>query len=1054
MKRLLGERWGIGFIAITLAGCGERAEHFAEVEQAIVDGQVVEDNASDSVLVQLVFPSGNKFGSGIIWENEGSVATVLTAAHVLRQENANNSLLKDAPLSATVSRSDEGDIVEEVSAQRFVPHPAAATFFDFRVGDTGRVTDALDLGVVITDAFETARNDVVASETLPNLLVGETLQSQGHGPSFIPAPDQLTDPEELRSLEVSVVAAVPLRPIGKATRAEGFQLVTRATGTGRTVEGDSGGPILEGPGQLVGIHNGFIGAGLMAGLRIADFVPWIEAVRKARGIFVNGRFTSEPRGSQEIDQLIVNTGDLWRVHVEKYNGERIVRDVFRGAGVDVFETVAGLKAGFFDGDRANDAIVQLQVSPSGFRLVQILNPGNVEVLPQPKLLSTTAYSTVQVTRLNGDEVDDLVAQRVSGGEHRFFGTPFGGLEGPFGPGTFASCRNAGPHRATACGSMNADASCDCSATCAQNGGGNCCDDAQDVCTGIVEDEFLASIGALDAVPTIDPDQSATIQPLVRIDGERGQGIGVLLDESWVLMPKSRVAEDMTLVQETVLGDISLNVRQIIGDPESGQALVRVTNAGVLPGHRMRFFGGTPDILEQQTSLLAFGHLGDDPLFSAVEFPQASIYSLHPDAFQLPYSYSLLQTGPLVAAGFQLPPGAPVLSNTGSLVSVTIDTVETEVTRGNQLITAKLHEQQPLLTVNAEPGDDRPSPRYFLNQVRDRDARRNRDRLGEHDLWVFQRPTDEFFPGLLSLPITLPPEPADFVEAGTGVEAGPAIADDGNWTLAGRAKIGSSSVGLVWREIDSGAIQIWQLDDEQQIVRSVDFFVAPPWQISAIEDIDGDGIGDFIWSNRMLNKNFFWLMNDWDSFPDITVVQNDPALLLHYSQWFSGMPLIDEAGDPLYEIMAADHFPTPNAAEIPATGPEQAAADLLWQRVAGSDTHLLSMTLEHRACDELEDALLLAACVDAGGNDILTYEMSRAGADFVKPPEWRLSGTADYNHDAQPDLVWHARELAPTRANEVEIWLSRPSGAFDERKVQRNGQPLVLDIAEGLEVLVR
>jgi hypothetical protein len=1066
MARIIGLRWGVGLFSLWMLGCGQSGPETAGlVQQPIVAGVPVTDNTGDTVMITI---DEGGFGSGVIWENEATVATIVTAAHVIENRVSDNALNRRTITGALVERADGGDIVESVRAERFVPHPASTSIFLLDRGSSRLMPSALlDLGVIITDGgFETARNDVEPSTLTVEDAVGEPLIIQGYGPTNAAEEGQDEQPSAGKLFELGVTAEVsaPLRPMGRATRVQGSAILSLPTsGSGETTRGDSGGPVFDDVGTLLSVHRGETVDQRMASLAIADFSEWIEAVRIARGIVANGRFSNAVKSSSEIDQLIINTGDQWRVHVERCDGSRLVRNVARGSGIDVFESIVALTPAFFDSNKTADALVQLQMLPEGVRLVELLNPGDATSSPSPRLLSTSAYSSVNVIKLNGDDVDDIVAERVDGEVEHFYGAPFGSLEGPFGPDEFRTCRNAGTLRTTACGGDNADASCSCSPACANGGGSNCCPDVVAVCSNIFEDEFLRSIGGIALAPNLDPVPASGAQPVVRIESAPLDPVaGVLLDGQWVLCPNGPLLlgdpRNLKVFQPTSSGEKALTPRYFVTDPESGQGLIRVDGAVLPDGFRMQFFDGTPDVLRDEFSLRGVGQLPNVAGFSQVTFPAPSIQAFNADAFQVPFHYDLLLTGPLLAQDFVMRPGTPVFSQAGRLVSVTLSTIETELSRDGALVPARVHQQEPLVTVNAEPEDDRSSVRYFAEQVRARDAQRDFEGDALQDLWVLQQATASAFPQLSRMSITVPLADGTPAIAGTELTVGPAIGDDGNWTVAGRAKIGSKSIGIVWREIDSGAIQIWQLDENQQLVRSLDFTVAPPWQIKAINDIDGDGIGDWLWSNSVLNLNFYWIMNDWDLFEDSdqrSQLDANPALLLRDSNWFSGMPLIDENGDPAFELMAADHFPVPNVLQVPATGPEQAATDLLWQRVAGDDTVLWSMALEHRFCDELIDPLLLASCVDKGGGAIRTYEMTRSSANLVKPPEWRLAGTADYNRDGQADLVWHARELAqPSEANQVELWLSRPSGEFQPRRVSRLGEPLVIAIEEGREVLVR
>jgi hypothetical protein len=94
-------------------------------------------------------------------------------------------------------------------------------------------------------------------------------------------------------------------------------------------------------------------------------------------------------------------------------------------------------------------------------------------------------------------------------------------------------------------------------------------------------------------------------------------------------------------------------------------------------------------------------------------------------------------------------------------------------------------------------------------------------------------------------------------------AGPTFNRAGNWRLVGRAMFGRTSPGVVWREIDSGVIEVWRLNDAMTLDSSLAFAAPPDWELSALGDVNGDGVADFIWTNPLFEIGFFWLMNSLD-----------------------------------------------------------------------------------------------------------------------------------------------------------------------------------------------
>lgn len=200
------------------------------------------------------------------------------------------------------------------------------------------------------------------------------------------------------------------------------------------------------------------------------------------------------------------------------------------------------------------------------------------------------------------------------------------------------------------------------------------------------------------------------------------------------------------------------------------------------------------------------------------------------------------------------------------------------------------------------------------------------------------------------------------------------------------------------------------------------------------------------------------MQDIDSFGDPGTLTSDPTQLIRYGQWFYGMPLADdpdtEYDEQVFELVGAEHFEVPLRDIMPATGPEQRSADLVWQEVGGSATVILPMAVTYQMCGDFEDELIAPTC-SSPEDFVLTYGPTRIAQTLSRPSYWRYSGAADYDNDGRLDLVWHARgEDAPAEeSGTVELWMARADGEYDTLTVTRDGLPLWVD-PTAYEVAVR
>jgi hypothetical protein len=81
----------------------------------------------------------------------------------------------------------------------------------------------------------------------------------------------------------------------------------------------------------------------------------------------------------------------------------------------------------------------------------------------------------------------------------------------------------------------------------------------------------------------------------------------------------------------------------------------------------------------------------------------------------------------------------------------------------------------------------------------------------------------------------------------------------------------------------------------------------------------------------------------------------------------------------------------------------------------------------RPCEQIHGDLIASDC--APGTIAPTYELLENPRGFeLQPAFWHFAGSADYNDDGRPDLVWHATAAdAGADLGQVELWLSRSDG---------------------------
>jgi len=176
-----------------------------------------------------------------------------------------------------------------------------------------------------------------------------------------------------------------------------------------------------------------------------------------------------------------------------------------------------------------------------------------------------------------------------------------------------------------------------------------------------------------------------------------------------------------------------------------------------------------------------------------------------------------------------------------------------------------------------------------------------------------------------------------------------------WKIVGTADFNlDGKSDILWRHAVTGQLQVWTMNGAMRLsVLPTNPASVPDvnWYVAASGDFNADGKPDILWRHGLSGRNVVWIMDG--------VVRT------------TGMFLNPD-------IMADTGWRMVGAADFNADGWN----DILWRHAYSGKTVIWYMN---------------------GINRI-------AGA-FTNPPgitdlNWQLDGTADYDRDGQPDLLWH------------------------------------------------
>ncbi|MBE9014442.1 VCBS repeat-containing protein, partial [Pseudanabaenaceae cyanobacterium LEGE 13415] len=85
--------------------------------------------------------------------------------------------------------------------------------------------------------------------------------------------------------------------------------------------------------------------------------------------------------------------------------------------------------------------------------------------------------------------------------------------------------------------------------------------------------------------------------------------------------------------------------------------------------------------------------------------------------------------------------------------------------------------------------------------------------------------------------------------------------DQNWQVVGAADFNrDGQQDLLWRNMRTGAVRIWQLNNDAAQTISLGAVNDLGWQIAGLADFNNDGSDDILWQNRRSGEVVLWFLN--------------------------------------------------------------------------------------------------------------------------------------------------------------------------------------------------
>ncbi len=223
--------------------------------------------------------------------------------------------------------------------------------------------------------------------------------------------------------------------------------------------------------------------------------------------------------------------------------------------------------------------------------------------------------------------------------------------------------------------------------------------------------------------------------------------------------------------------------------------------------------------------------------------------------------------------------------------------------------------------------------------------------------------------------------------------------------------------LLWQNAQTGQLVVWNMSDTTVLAYGQIFATVSDtaWQVAAVNDVNADGSPDLLWQNTQTGQLVFWLMHGTmvSQYGSIFAVVPDTHWRVASMADFNG----DGHPDILWENTQTGQLLVwyMNGTTVTQHGPIFAAVPNTAWRVAGtadynSDGHP-DLLWENGQTGQV----LLWLMGGSGGTTVTTYGTPLATLSDL---HWRIVGTGDTNADGHPDIVWQN-----TATGQVTRWLT-------------------------------
>ncbi|GAA3014468.1 MULTISPECIES: hypothetical protein [unclassified Kitasatospora] len=221
-----------------------------------------------------------------------------------------------------------------------------------------------------------------------------------------------------------------------------------------------------------------------------------------------------------------------------------------------------------------------------------------------------------------------------------------------------------------------------------------------------------------------------------------------------------------------------------------------------------------------------------------------------------------------------------------------------------------------------------------------------------------------------------------------------------WQVAGAADFDHNGTADVITHLsDTGETVIRYLDSNgrnltSRIVRDENGNAAhagTPWQIAGVANFNrSDSYPDILWHNTSTNETQIWFMNDMSIIGRADVLEENGSPTHVGAPWqIAGVSGLNPYGGP----------------------------DILWHNTNTNESQIWSMDYAHRIARR-------QSVLEENGSP------THVGAP------WQIAGTADFDSDGSPDILWHN-----TSTDETQIWHMAGNSIIGRADVlEENGSP--------------